>query len=145
MHVAWQVRVALPAYLGQGGAQPGLGGERVRREPAQRAGEYPFLQLPAAERQQHQPGRRHVQRKPPGDAGVVDHRAGGRQPFEEDHLVAVEHAKLDVVPDHRVRVLHERHRRVPQAPGRGGPGCQLPQADADPDPAVRLPGQQPVG
>ena len=144
MHVARQVRVALPAYLGQGGAQPGLGGERVRREPAQRAGEYPFLQLPAAERQQHQPGRRHVQRQPPRDPCVVDHGARRGQPFHEQHLVAVEDAKLHVVAEHRVGVLHERHARLAQAQRGRGAEREFPHPHADPDPAVRLPGEQPV-
>ena len=53
------------------------------------AGQHPLLQLRRAVGQQHEPGRRDVQRQPAGDPGVVDDRVAGRQPLDEQHLLAV--------------------------------------------------------
>jgi hypothetical protein len=139
-----QIRVSLPPHLGQGGAERGGLGDGGRGVPAEPPGQYPLLQLPAAEREQYQAGGRRVQRQPARDPGVVDHLATRGRPLHEDHLVAVEHAEPHVMAQHRVRVLHERQGGFAQAQHRRHAQRQLPHPDTHPHPPVGIAVQQPV-
>lgn len=145
VHVTGQAGVTPPPYLGERGAQRGRGGDGGAGVAGERAGHDPLLQFPVAVREQDQAGGRDVQRQPPGDPGVVDDRARRGQPFHEQHLVAVEHAELHVVAEHRVRVLQERHGRLAQAQGRRRAQGQFPHPHAHPDVPARVPGEQAVG
>lgn len=106
---------------GQPGAQFLRVGGRARGVCAQRAAEGPLLLVRRRERQQHLPGRRRVQRRPPGDAGEADDRVAAGQPFQEQHFVALQHPELGVEADHGVQILHERHRAAAASAKPGPP------------------------
>ena len=105
-------------------------------EPLQRPAQHPLLQLRRAVGEQHEAGRRHVQREPAGDPGVVDDGVACGQPLDEQHLVAVADPELGVVPDDGVQVLEERHGRIAQRERGRRPGGELPHPHPDADLAV---------
>jgi hypothetical protein len=63
-------------------------GGGVRGEAPQRPGQDAFLLFHRGVREQDEPGRGGVQRQPPGDTRVVDHRVRRGHPLDEQHLLA---------------------------------------------------------
>jgi hypothetical protein len=94
--------------------------------------------------EQHEPGRRRVQRQPTGHARHVDDRAGRGKPLDEQHVAVLQDSQLRVVPDDGVEVFHERQRRLAQPERRRCARSQLPQPDAHADPPIGVASQPAV-
>ena len=76
-----------------------------------------------------------IGRRPPARLTEPD-RVARPQPFDDHRLRAVEHDELHVLVRHLVQVLEERQRRLAQPVGARREHAELPQLEADPEPAV---------
>ncbi|MFC5128631.1 hypothetical protein [Paeniglutamicibacter kerguelensis] len=93
------------------------------------------------ERQQRQSHGGAVHRHAAGDIGLVDHRAGPRQPLDHQDFVLVQQRQLGVVPHQLVHVLHEGQGGPAKVEGRRTAVGQLPQAHAQADLPIGIAGQ----
>jgi hypothetical protein len=66
------------------------------------------------------------------------------QSFDEQNVVAVQDAQLDMVADGGVQLLKWLHRRVSQCNRRTGAAAQLPKTNPDLHSALVIAPQQPV-